>query len=206
MTNSEDQLGRPSNWLWITRSDDVQENHISVFHFSFCAFHMKYLSLFIYTNDPSEELKTLIPAHTLLQLNIYNFYLLNIKLSFPESNSDSTKKAGGERRGNTNHLSASLCSHWIALPRHAAIFVVLTLISSYEALGAAEVPVVIIFFQTQPFSLSITNFCSLPAWLQAFTDSSPAWNSMYWWSVCNLITNLICLLPHCVIYFVPEIH
>lgn len=88
----------------------------------------------------------------------------------------------------------------------AAIFVVLTLISTYETLGDAEVPAVRILFTTQPFSLNIINSCRLAAWLQAFTDLSLVWNSVYYRSVCNLITNLISLLPHCVIYSVLKIH
>lgn len=139
-----------------------------------------------------------------------DYICLKTKWSFPELNPDATNSgAGGKQQGNTNHL---LASWWktVAFPldcfaRCAAIFVLLTLISTYEALSAAEVPVVIIFFKTQPFSLGTTNSYSLSASLQTFTDLSLVWNSMYYISVCNLITNLICLLPHCVTHLVHTI-
>lgn len=61
------------------------------------------------------------------------------------------------------------------------------------------------YFSKQPFSLGITNSYSLSASLETFTDLSTMWNSMYYISLCNLITNLICLLPHCFTHLVHTI-
>lgn len=140
------------------------------------------------------------------------FICLKMKWSFPELDPVSTEIPWLE--GNSGGIQMTSLPLGEKLPvfpldRFAcrvAIFVVLTLISTYETLGDAEVPAVGILFTTQPFSLNIINSCRLPAWLQAFTDSSLMWNSVYYRSVCNLITNLICLLPHCVIYSLLKVH
>lgn len=83
-----------------------------------------------------------------------------MKWIFPELNPDLTKMLGleGNSRGIqitsvplTEKLPVFPLDHFAC---RAAIFVLLTLISTYEALFAAEVPVVVIFFKTGMFSLA----------------------------------------------------
>lgn len=97
------------------------------------------------------------------------FICLKIKWSFPELNPVSTETP--ELEGNSSGIQMTSLPPGEKLPvfpldrfaRRAAIFVILTLISTYEALGDAVVPAVIILLTTQLFSLNIRNSCSLPA-------------------------------------------